>query len=148
MGLFEHSGPVAAAGELMGEPNTAPWPGRRSASLPGSVQEPGRLPAATATRPASSVAKAHADDLGLQEVGLDPGLECIQGGDARYQGDHHLLAGLRQVSSPPPPGSILRRAVTSRPPADVALVLIGEPPYAGRSATAMPRPCARPRIRP
>jgi beta-glucosidase len=128
MGLFEHPGPVAAAGELIGGPQhraLAREAVRKSQVL---LKNQEALPLRRGQH--LRVAGAHADDLGLQSGGWTLAWSGFQGDNARLPGGTSLLAGLRQVG-----GATTRIDYSANgdfvgPPADVALVLVGEPPYA------------------
>jgi beta-glucosidase len=128
MGLFEHPGPVAAAGELIGSPQhraLAREAVRKSQVL---LKNQEALPLRRGQH--IRVAGAHADDLGLQNGGWTLAWSGFQGDNARLPGGTSILAGLRQVG-----GTTTRIDYSASgdfvgPPADVALVLVGEPPYA------------------
>lgn len=128
MGLFEHPGPVAAAVELIGSPQhraLAREAVRKSQVL---LKNQEALPLRRGQH--IRVAGAHADDLGLQNGGWTLAWSGFQGDNARLPGGTSILAGLRQVG-----GTTTRIDYSASgdfvgPPADVALVLVGEPPYA------------------
>ncbi len=128
MGLFEHPGPVAAAGELIGSPQhraLAREAVRKSQVL---LKNQDALPLRRGQH--IRVAGAHADDLGLQSGGWTLTWSGFQGDNTRLPGGTSLLAGLRQVGGATTRIDYSASGDFTGPPADVALVLVGEPPYA------------------
>ena len=128
MGLFEHPGPVAAAVELIGSPQhraLAREAVRKSQVL---LKNQGALPLRRGQH--IRVAGAHADDLGLQSGGWTLAWSGFQGDNSRLPGGTSILAGLRQVGGATTRIDYAVSGDFEGPPADVALVLIGEPPYA------------------
>jgi beta-glucosidase len=128
MGLFEHPGPVAAAGELIGGPQhraLAREAVRKSQVL---LKNQEALPLRRGQH--IRVAGAHADDLGLQNGGWTLAWSGFEGDNARLPGGTSILAGLRQVGGATTRIDYAANGDFEGPPADVALVLVGEPPYA------------------
>ncbi len=128
MGLFEHPGPVATAGELIGSPQhraLAREVVRKSQVL---LKNQEALPLRRGQH--IRVAGAHADDLGLQSGGWTLAWSGFQGNNSPLPGGTSILAGLRQVGGATTRIDYAANGDFEGPPADVALVAIGEPPYA------------------
>lgn len=128
MGLFEHPGPVTAAAGQIGSPQhraLAREAVRKSQVL---LKNQDALPLRRGQH--LRVAGAHADDLGLQSGGWTLAWSGFQGDNARLPGGTSILAGLRQVGGVTTRIDYSANGDFTGPPADVALVLVGEPPYA------------------
>lgn len=128
MGLFEHPGPVAGADGQIGSPQhraLAREAVRKSQVL---LKNQDALPLRRGQH--LRVAGSHADDLGLQSGGWTLEWSGFQGNNARLPGGTSILAGLRQVGGASTRIDYSANGDFTGPPADLALVLVGEPPYA------------------
>lgn len=134
MGLFEHNGPVEAAKPLVGSAEhraVARELVRKSQVL---LKNEGALPLKRGQR--ILVAGEHADDLGLQSGGWTLEWQGFYDNNDRMPGATTILDGLRKVAGSGTKiesklnGDFAKNVANAKKPADVALVFVGERPYA------------------
>lgn len=134
MGLFEHAGPVEAAEACIGSPEhraVARELVRKSQVL---LKNDAALPLKRDQH--ILVAGEHAEDLGLQSGGWTLEWQGFTDNNRRMPGATTLLDGLKNVAGANSRidfevnGRFTKKTVSAARPADVAVVFVGETPYA------------------